>query len=267
MLLFDRLLDNTSLLTDGLTNSPDDVVASHRRIVRDDHADLFGPLVVRDEQLVTLGRHSDVDDPTKVTVRVAGGAGGLVALARRQVPGVRVVAVQTVLRDLDGLAENAARVVSAAAGLDPDVSVFVGLPRAPGWVAAVEVVEAAGLRGMLGPESGEPTDTAELVEQLSVLIEADLPFTVAGPFDGAWPRPGTRRAYLPLLMAVEALIDGANAAEAEALLGLTDLHRIQAGLGGWDDSTQQRVRRRIQSLGSVHPEAAPEDLGPLLSPA
>ncbi|MCW2812509.1 MAG: hypothetical protein JWP61_2967 [Friedmanniella sp.] len=267
MRLFERLLDDTSLLTTSSPTSADQAVAAHRERRHGSDAALFGPLVVPDDQLAAVGRHSGSDDPTEVSVRVTGGAGGLLALAGRQVPGVRVVAAQTVLRDLDDLAQNAARVVSAAGGLDPGVRVFVGLPRTPRWVGAVEVVEAAGLAALISPEGHDDAGTAGLVEQLSVLIEADLPFTVAGPFDRAWPGAGGAPGYLPLLMTVEALVDGANAAEARALLGLTDRHRIQAGLAAWDTGTQQRVRRRIESLGCGDVATAAADLGPLLTPA
>ena len=75
-----------------------------------------------------------------------GGAGGVTALARRA-GRLHLVAVETVLRDLDDLAGNAARVVAAAADLPPGVDVFVGFPAANGTVDAVEVVEAAGLLG------------------------------------------------------------------------------------------------------------------------
>ena len=84
------------------------------------------------------------------------------------------MSVEPALRDLDDLVGSAARVISAAAELGPDVDVFVGLPYVPGWEAAVEPIEAAGLYGKIDA-GGEPTAT---VEQLSILVEADLPFKI-----------------------------------------------------------------------------------------
>ena len=85
--------------------------------------------------------------------------------------GVRVVAVESALRDLDDLAGNAARVASAAGELDESIAVFVEIPYAPGWERAVEEVEAAGLLGKIrtgSPDNSGTPPYAQLAEQLSV---------------------------------------------------------------------------------------------------
>ncbi|HEY0240314.1 MAG TPA: hypothetical protein VGC37_16895, partial [Friedmanniella sp.] len=84
-----------------------------------------GPLVVGDERLAGL------DPAVAVSVLTSGGAGSVAALARRA-HGLHLVAVESVLRDLDALAGNATRVVAAAAGLPDGVDVYVGLPPGPG---------------------------------------------------------------------------------------------------------------------------------------
>ena len=106
--------------------------------------------MVPDTQLGEVGAPASGGPDLAVSVINSGGAGGVLGLSRRARPGLDVVAV-SMLRDLDDLAGNAARVVAAAEALDPDVAVFVGLPYAPGWAGAVEVVEAAGHCAMISP--------------------------------------------------------------------------------------------------------------------
>ena len=177
---------------------------------------------------------------------ISSGAGGLVALARRDLPGLEIVAAEIALRDLDDLAGNAGRVVAAAEELDPDeVSVFVEVPYGHGWLGAVEVIEAASLFGKIRTGGLEPDafpSADQLAQQLSGLIEADLPFKATAGLHRAWPNRVTdergetlhQHGFLTLLMAVEALIDGAGTDAAMDLLQLDDPGRIFTALQGWD---------------------------------
>ena len=183
-----------------------------------------------------------------------GGAGGLLGLARRDVSGVRVVAVESALRDLDDLAGNAARVASAAGELDESITVFVEIPYAPGWERAVEEVEAAGLLAKLrtgSPDNSGTPPYAQLAEQLSVLVEADLPFKATAGLHHAQPTPGTapdrpiQHGFLNVLAAVEALVEGASVADAAEVLRAAD----PVGIGEWSNETAARVRRRFRSFG------------------
>jgi hypothetical protein len=204
---------------------------------------------------------SAADQPLAVSAVIGSGAGGLVALSRRDLPGLRVVAAEVALRDLDDLTGNAQRVVAAAEELDPEnVSVFVEVPFGPGWLGAVEVIEAAGLLGKIRTGGLEPEafPTADqLAQQLSGLIEADLPFKATAGLHRAWPHRVSdergqtlhQHGFVTLLMAIEALIDGADAEAAVDLLELDDPGRIFTALQGWDAAAAARVRRRFRSFG------------------
>ncbi|GAA1840026.1 hypothetical protein ACFFOM_06190 [Microlunatus capsulatus] len=240
----------TTLLRHLLDDRPDPaaapaaVVAAHAVHRDGPHADVLGRLVVPDTALVATGRaRSARPGPVTwpVAVDVDGGAGGVAALAGRSADGLRVEAVRTGLRDLDDPAGGVARIAAAASALE-DVEVFVELPDVPGWVRAVEVVEAAGLLARVGVGPG--TDPVALARRLSVLVEADLPFAAVLP---AAPRSGL--AVLALAMLVEALVDGAEAEEAAALLA-ADPDRVRSGLARWDAATAGRVRRRLRSVGT-----------------
>ena len=132
----------------------------------------------------------------------------------------------------------AQRVVSAAGELSSEVGVFIELPYAPGWEAAVEVIEAAGLYGKIAVGKASPR---QVVEQLSILIEADLPFKITSSLEGDW---------LALLTAVEALVAGASVDDAAEMIRRDDRDRFATAVSSWDQSTQSRIRRRVRRLGT-----------------
>lgn len=228
-------------------------LAAHRTLVQGTSGWAVGPLVIGDDRLTAM---ADGDPDVAVSVVTSTGAGGLVALGRRRT-GLRVVAAETVLRDLDDLAANAARVVSAAAALPEGVDVYVGIPGAPGLVEAVETVEAAGLFARVDLAAVAPLHGWTSAELLSVLVEADLPFKVCGLHGDAFGPYGVAS----VLMAVEALVDGAEADEAQALLTGEDGSRMRGGLARWDAAAGSRVRRRLRGIDCSDLAGSLEALG------
>lgn len=227
-------------------------VEEHRRHRASWYAPLVDDLVLTDPVLAAAARRAGGGSELAVTVFVLGGAGGLVALARRQLPGLRVRAVETALQDLDDLGGSAARVVAAAQQLE-EVEVYVGLPPSAGWLRAVELVEAAGLCAAVTAGS-EPGSTLALAEQLSVLVEADLPFLVLPrPDEGQLTGHDPALQVLALLRATWALVEGASPSEAAALLAdgqLSDGQGADAveAVSTWDEATAARVRRRLRRV-------------------
>jgi hypothetical protein len=195
-------------------------LGAHRALLDRPDGWAVGPLVVGDERLAGL------DDSVALSVLTSGGAGALTALARRA----------------GGLPGNAARVVAAAAELPDGVEVLVGLPAGTGLVDAVELVEAAGLQGRLDLSAHRGA-----AEQLSVLVEADLAFKVTGLGTDTFGPYGV----VAVLMAVEALVDGAEAEDAEQLLAEPDENRSRNALSVWDEALQARVRRRLRGVDCV----------------
>jgi hypothetical protein len=237
MELFDHLLDDESMVQDPDTPVTA-VVAQHRELIGA-YPDHLATLVVPDSRLREIARQIPPSAAVPVSVVTSAGAGGLLALTRHTTAGVDISSVEPTLRDLDDLVGSAARVISAAGELEPNVAVFIELPYAPGWQAAVELIEAAGLCGKISVNQAEPR---QLVEQLSILIEADLPFKITSLLDGNWPA---------LLAAVETLIAGIGLEEATDLLQLRDRDQVRTDVASWDRTTQSRVRRRIRRLGTA----------------
>jgi hypothetical protein len=236
MELFDSLFDDETLV-----RRPQTTVAAaltDHLGLRNTYGNMLATLVVPDRQLAEVGRNVPAAVRIPVSVVTSGGAGGLLGLARRDLPGIDIVSAEPALRDFDDLAGSAARVVSAAAELGRDIAIFVELPYAPGWDAAVELVEAAGLYGKIAAGEAPSRQTAE---QLSILIEADLPFKITSRSAGGW---------LPLLTAVDALIDGANVDDAATLIRSGDDDQVRTDMAAWEQTTLSRIRRRIRRLGT-----------------
>lgn len=238
-----------------------DAVVAHLRYRDSWLAALIGPLVVSDAKLAELGRvvrSMRQREPLAVSVINGGGAGGLLSLAGRETPGVQVIAVESALRDLDDLAGNAARMVAAADMLDESVRVFVEIPYAPGWERAIAEVETAGRYGKIRTGGLEPTDTPSsdrLARQLSVLVEADLPFKATAGLHRAWSakdadasRP-RQHGFLNLLLALDALVEGASETDAANLLRQGHSQALVDQIGSWTDTQTARVRRRFLSFG------------------
>jgi hypothetical protein len=249
--LLDGLLADAGLL--GAGTSAGEAVARHREHRATWYAALMGPLLVPDDRLAEVGRAAG-PEPVEVRVLVGGGAGGLLALGRRTVAGISVVGAVSALRDLDDLAGSAGRVIAAAEAMEEPVPVLVELPDAPGWLTAAELVESAGLAAQV--RAGR--SATALAEQLAALVEADLPFSVAGPLPG--PLTG-------LLLAVDALVETGDAGQAAALLTGDDLPPggsegvrpgIDTALRGLSGT---RVRRRLLSVDCPDLAAAAAQLG------
>ena len=236
MELLDSLVDDETLVRQAET-AVAAVIASHCEL-RNTYPDLLATLVVPDTRLTEVARQVPPGASVPLSVITSAGAGGLLALTRHNMASVEIASVEPALRDLDDLASSAARVISAAAGLEPEVAVFIELPYAQGWESAVELIEAAGLAGKIVVAGAEPP---QVVEQLSILIEADLPFKISSPLEKDWSA---------LLNTVEALVAGASLEEATEQLRPADHDQVRAAVAGWDPTTQSRVRRRVRRLGT-----------------
>jgi hypothetical protein len=257
--LFADMVHDAAMFPPG--NAPvADAVASHLVYRRFWFGWMIGPLVVSDQNLAEVGRaaSAQAEEPLAVSVVNTAGAGGLLSLARRAMPGLEALAVETALRDVDDLAGNAARVVSAAAELPETMRVYVEIPYVRGWERAVEVVEAAGLFGKIrtgSPDDVETPPHEQLARQLSVLVDADLAFKATAGLHHAWRSDGTdparprQHGLLNLLAALEAVIGGTDQPAVVDLLASVDRQEVLDRITGWDETTARKVRRRFVGFG------------------
>ena len=131
-----------------------------------------GRLATRDVDLPAV---RDTERPLRVVL--TGGAGQLRgpvdACARR---GLRLVALDTTLRDLDDPAGNARRVVTAALDLpsDPTLHVAVSGSPTPAWLAALDVLaEAEAVVGL-------PLTGVDPAPWIDAALDRELPVTLLG---------------------------------------------------------------------------------------
>jgi hypothetical protein len=235
MELFDSLLDDETLVRRPET--PLAAVVADHLALRNAYGRQLATLAVPDSQLAEVARHLPAGISFPVSVIISGGAGGLLGLARRKLRGTEIVSAEPGLRDFDDLAGSAARVISAAAELGDEVAIFVELPYAPGWEAAVELVEAAGLSGKIADD----TDPRETAEQLSILIEADLSFKITSR---------SRTSWLSLMNAVSALIDGATIDDATELIQSNGSVQVIPPVSAGEGTLWSQIRRRLRRFGT-----------------
>jgi hypothetical protein len=261
--VFDFLVNDAAL--DGRASAVEAAVRRH--LSHRGSSDLVRSLQVPDHRLGEIGR-TVAPETVRAHVVNTTGAGGLVSLGGRTVHGVQVISAESGLRDLDDLVGNAVRVIAAAAELEDEVEVYVGLPPVPGWQRAAEAVEAAGLYGSLGTDPASDPSALGLAGQVSALVELDLPFAVAAADFRATPTvvDGVLRQHgvLNLLLAVDALIDEADLDRAACILMETDPTAL-ASVFGWDDARAVRVRRRIRAVGVWDVTALTDELTSLES--
>lgn len=225
--LFTGMVDDAGLVEGRL--SPEEILGACRQ-VETRYPAVLGSILVDDRRLVELDRSADAGTP--VTVVNTTGAGGLSALSGRTVANLRILAVDSALRDLGDPVGNVARIAAAARELDPEIAVNVVLPDLPGWQGVVGDVEAEGLLAVIGWH----VDATVLAHRVEVLVEADVPFRVSGVPDAA--------ALPALLRIVDAVIDGADAAAVAPADPTVSVTAVR----DWDAARVARVRRRLQSV-------------------
>lgn len=213
------ILDDARATAPDASPSPESV-AQHREL-RD--SGLVGALAVRDTDLASL---RGVDLPLRVVLTSgAGGVVGTLSLADRL--GLTVAALQVSLRDVDDLAGNARRVVTAVDAarddglLEDDVRVHVDVPTdLPGgvggaWARAADEVAAAELELHLRCDGVVDVRPDEVARWIDAALDRETPFSVSA---AAAVSDADRIGVVNLLLATRQVFDGADRATATATL-------------------------------------------------
>ena len=263
--------DDAAVFPPGDADLADAVAAFLDRRASAEWAAFVGPLVVGDRALPGLADLVPEDaDPLPVTVVVSGGAGGLAPLPRWFAsPRLRLAGIEIALRDLDDLPGSARRVVAAAQQAsydleDDDVPVYVELPQlgaagspdapAAGWLAALDEVAMADLRGKLRT-GGVEADLFPTESGLAAAIEACLDRELAFKCTAGLHRAVRHRAepsgfehhgFVNVLLATRASLDGEDVVAA---LAEQDPAVVAARVRDLGPETVQRTRRWFTSFG------------------
>lgn len=255
------LLDDAATFPPGNADLGDALAAYDAR--RNEwYADLVGSFVLRDTDLGS----APAEVPVSVVLTTgAGGIDGVAGLAARK--GLTLAGLEVALRDVHDLAGNARRVVAAvdqarAAGtLDESVPVYVELPQTDathGWLSAADEVAAAELRIKLrtgGVDAAMFPTAPVLASWIDAALDRETPFKCTAGLHHAvrhtaskdFDVPVDQHGFLNVLLATEALFDGAGTDEAVALLELRATDALVARVRRTD---VPRTRRWFTSHGS-----------------
>lgn len=271
---FVAFVDDAAIFPPG--DSPVDEAVTAWRTRRDEPwAALVGSFVVSDHRLGELAALVDPSGPDlPVSVVVGTGAGGIAPAAStaRRMPGVRLAGVEVALRDLDDLAGNARRIVTAVdqardhGAVDDDVTVHVELPQGPathGWLAAADEVAAAELAlkfrtGGLDADLFPSVD--DLASWVAAALDRETPFKCTAGLHHAVRHtdPATgfhHHGFLNVLAATRTALDGGDVV---ATLAEEDGGALASALP--DPDTLARTRRWFTSFGCCEVREPLEDL-------
>lgn len=251
------LIDDAAIFPPG--DSPlSDAVAAYSSRRGEWYADLVNSFVVRDTDLPSLPAG------LPVSVVLTGGAGaveGAVAMTRKR--GLELTALETAVRDLDDPVGNVRRIALAvrAAEVDPDVPVYIEVPgpATGAWLTAADEAAAEAMRLKLrcGHVDHDLIPTsATIAGWLCAALDRELEVKGTAGLHRAVrhdPEGGGAHGFLNLLVATRAVLEGASAEDAEALLE----ERDGAALAGHELG---QVRRWFTSFGSCSVTEPLDDL-------
>jgi hypothetical protein len=235
------------------------------------YADLVGSFVVTDTSV------PDVGERIPLSIVVTGGAGaigGALHLAGRK--GAEVAGLEIALRDLDDLAGNARRVVTAVDAarqdrvLDDETPVYVELPQqdpGPAWLAAADAVAESELRLKFrtgGLESHLFPTAATLASWIDAALDRETPFKCTAGLHNALRRTGAEgfehHGFVNVLLATRHAFDGANTDEVVAVLDERVPEVVLARWHDQGDDAMARTRRWFTSYGSCSVTEPLDDL-------
>jgi hypothetical protein len=260
-------VDDAAIFPPGDAPLPEAVTAYRER--RDEwYAGLVGPLVVRDTDL------PDVDPEVPVSVVLTGGAGavtGVTSLAAKK--GHRLVGIEAAVRDLDDIAGNVRRIITAVdaardAGTLADTSVYVELPQTdptPDWLAAADAVAGAEHRLKFrtgGVEAHLFPPAATVAGWIDAALDRETAFKcTAGMHHAIRHRDHEtgfeHLGFLNVLLATRVAFDGATVAETARVL---DDHYANDLVAMARQSDLAGARRWFTSFGSCSVTDPLEDL-------
>lgn len=225
------------------------------------YAGLVGSFVLRDTDLPHV---RGLDAPLSVVV--TGGAGqlaGPIGLADRL--GLRIAALEVVVRDVDDPVGNVRRIDAAARDAGIEVPVLIEVPGPPTatWLAAVDEVAACDhrLKLRLGHVDHDLVPDAPTVAGwIDAALDRELRFKATAGLHRAVrhdPEGGGAHGFLNVLAATLALWDGGSASDAAAVLEQRDGSALAESLSGPGVSS---ARRWFTSFGSCSVTEPLDDL-------
>jgi hypothetical protein len=222
-----ELIDDAAIFPPG--NAPfDEAVTAYDTRTDADGAGLVGSFVLRDLDLPLLRGAL-----LPLSIVITGGAGQLVGpteFVRRTNPAI--AGMEIAVRDLDDVAGNVRRIVTATDELETEWPVFVELPQTEtdhGWLAAADVAAEAGLRLKFrtgGLDAVAFPSSEVLAGWIDAALDRETPFKCTAGLHNAVRHTGEdgfeHHGFLNVLVATRMLFDGATVDEAVVVLEQRD---------------------------------------------
>jgi hypothetical protein len=268
--LFRHLVDDAAMFPPGDLPLAE-AVAAHREHRKAAYADLVGPFVCTDDNLMKVAEAAKADEtPLEVSVVITGGAGGIEPAVRYgdRSPNLVVKAIEVRLRAEDDLSRNALRVARACDDCLDDESAYVEIGLDGAWERALDVVADAGYAAKLRT-GGLDAALFPTADQVAAFITACLDREVAfkctaGLHNAVRHTAGDtgyeHQGFLNVLLATRASLDGSGQDELAALLEERDGKALAAKASELTEEQAASTRRWFTSFGSCSIDEPRHDL-------
>lgn len=271
--LFRHLVDDASMFPPGNLPLPEAVAAHHAHLLSA-HADLVGPFVCTDDNLMKVAEAArSGETPLRVSVVVSGGAGGIEPVVRwgDRSKDVVVTGVEVRLRDEDDLSRNALRVVRACDDCFDEETAYVEVGLDGGWERALDVVADAGYAAKLrtgGLDAHLFPTSAQVAAFITACLDRELAFKCTAGLHNAVRHTAEdsgfeHHGFLNVLLATRASLDGATQDELAHLLENRDGEELASRLRELTEDQAASTRRWFTSFGSCSIDEPLADLNSL----
>src|SRR3954447_8119369 len=237
--LFRHLVDDAAMFPPG--NLPmAEAVTAHRAHLTSPYAELVGPFVCTDQALMDVAAEAarSGDGPLRVSVVIAGGAGGIEPAIRwgDRSKDVEVTAVEVPLRGEDDLSRNALRVVRACDDCLDEETAYVEIGLDGAWERALDVVADAGYAAKLrtgGLDAALFPSEGQVAAFITACLDREVAFKCTAGLHNAVRHTAAdtgfeHHGFLNVLLATRASLDGASQDELAAVLADRDGEALAA---------------------------------------
>lgn len=269
--LFRHLVDDAAMFPPG--NLPmAEAVAAHQAHLRSPYAELVGPFVCTDEDLMKVVAEAAASDsgPFRVSVVISGGAGGIEPVIRwgDRSKDVEVTAVEVRLRDEDDLSRNALRVVRACDDCLDEETAYVELGLDGAWERALDVVADAGYAAKLrtgGMDAALFPSADQVASFVTACLDREVAFKCTAGLHNAVRHTAEdtgfeHHGFLNVLLATRASLDGAAHDDLVQLLERRDGQALAEQARELNADQAAGVRRWFTSFGSCSIDEPRNDL-------
>jgi hypothetical protein len=269
--LFRTLVDDAAMFPPGEL-PPAEAVLAHRKHRQAAYADLVGPFVCTDDNLMAVAKEAARTGatPLEISVVVTGGAGGIEPVVRYgdRSDDILVVAVEVRLRAEEDLSRNALRVVRACDDCMDEETAFVEVGLEGSWERALDVVADAGYSAKLrtgGIERDLFPDAGQVAAFVTACLDRELPFKCTAGLHNAVRHTAAdtgfeHHGFLNVLLATRASLDGASHDDLVAVLENRDGPSLGASAAALSPDQAAGTRRWFTSFGSCSIDEPRRDL-------